>query len=226
MQSNYIPWKGYFDLIASVDEFLLYDTVQYTRRDWRNRNRIKTAQGPRWLTIPVRTKGRYLQRVDEVEVGDPGWARRHWRSLVHHYTAADCFHLYRERFEDLYLGRPDSRLSDVNRRFLSAVCELLGITTPLRRLDEDGGEEDATARLVALCRRAGAGEYLSGPAARSYLDERRFTEAGISVSYMDYSGYPEHPRLHPPFEHSVTVLDLLFNAGTDSHRYMKAVDGS
>src|SRR5215204_4466106 len=103
VQSNYIPWKGYFDLINLVDEFILFDDMQYTRRDWRNRNIIKTSAGPKWLTIPVAVKGNYFQSIQDTTISDPRWARKHWESIVHSYAKAKSFAMYRDVFEALYL---------------------------------------------------------------------------------------------------------------------------
>jgi hypothetical protein len=223
VQSCYIPWKGYFDLIDRVDEFVLYDDRQFTRRDWRNRNRIKTAQGVRWLTIPVQAKGRYHQRIDETTISDPEWGSRHWRTLEHAYAAAPFFDAYRDGLRSLYLGSDERRLSAVNRSFLEFACGVLGIGTTLSWSTDYAVEGERTDRLVALCRAAGASAYLSGPRARAYLDEARFAAAGIDLHYVDYSGYPEYPQLHPPFAHEVTVLDLLFHTGPDGHRYLESV---
>src|SRR5712692_7324529 len=118
VQSNYIPWKGYFDIINQVDEFILYDDRQYTRRDWRNRNLIKTPNGLLWLTIPVRVKGRYEQRIDETTISDPEWAQRHWKSISHTYTSAPYFDHLRDDFAALYAASIEEHLSAVNRRFL------------------------------------------------------------------------------------------------------------
>jgi hypothetical protein len=222
IQSNYVPWKGYFDIVNLVDEFVIYDSVQYTRRDWRNRNRIKTPQGLNWLTIPVEVKGNYLQRINETRVSDPRWAHRHWRTLRHNYAHAPFFDEHRLWLEELYLGSDDVLLSAINERFIRGICELLGITTriSLSRVEETGGEK--TERLVQLCQQAGATEYVSGPAGRGYLEEQRFTRAGIAVTYMDYSGYLEYPQLFPPFEHEVSILDLILNTGSHARRYMKS----
>ena len=223
VQSCYIPWKGYFDLIASVDEFILYDDRQFTRRDWRNRNRIKTPQGTQWLTIPVETKGRYHQRVDETLISDPGWARQHWKTFAQNYGAAPFFADYRDELESLYETAPGPRLSAVNRHFLEGIGRLLGIGTTLVWSTDYPAEGAKTERLVSLCRAAGATSYVSGPRARDYLDEAAFASASIELSYFDYDGYPEYEQLHPPFDHAVTILDLLVNTGTDAPRYMKAV---
>ena len=225
VQSCYIPWKGYFDLIAGVDEFILFDDRQFTRRDWRNRNRIKTPQGSRWLTIPVETKGRYHQRIDETAIVDPGWADRHWKSIRHTYASAPFFSDYRELLGELYRSSSERMLSLVNRRFLEAICELLGIQTVFSWSTDYEVEGKLTDRLVALCQAAGATDYLSGPAARSYLDEPLFDDAGIRFSYMDYEGYPEYEQLYPPFEHAVTILDLILSTGPDARRYMKSYAG-
>jgi hypothetical protein len=221
VQSCYVPWKGYFDLINSVDEFILLDDRQYTRRDWRNRNRIKTPAGPRWLTIPVRVKGRYHQRIDETDVSDPGWAEAHWGVLRQHYGPAACFGEYGPRLEELYLGTAETRLSAINRRFLETICAFLGIRTPFAWSTDYEVAGDRTERLVALCEAAGARRYLSGPSAREYMDEALFQEAGIEVQYFDYAGYREYRQLHPPFVHEVTILDLLLNMGAEAPTYLK-----
>lgn len=222
VQSNYIPWKGYFDLIKHVDEFILFDTAQYTRRDWRNRNRIKTAQGAIWLTIPVQVKGRYLQSIQETQVEDQSWKEQHWKTLKQNYARAAHFREYKSIFERLYLEGTERFLSDINRRFIDAICEILEIRTPIRCSSECPTVEGNTERLVEWSRLAGATEYLSGPAAKDYIGEDAFTNAGIKLRWMDYSGYPEYRQLYPPFEHGVSILDLIFNEGPDAHRYMKS----
>jgi hypothetical protein len=223
VQSNYIPWKGYFDMIAQVDEFVLLDDVQYTKRDWRNRNRIKTAQGTQWLTIPVLAKGRYFQRIDETLVRDSQWAVDHWKGLIHAYAGAAHFDRYRERFALLYEEcASEKHLSRINRLLIETICEALGIETTLRYSTEYEAAGIKTDRLLNICLEAGANEYLSGPRAREYLDHRAFEEAGVRVEWMDYSDYREYPQVHPPFDHYVTVLDLIFNIGLEAPDYMKA----
>ena len=222
VQSNYIPWKGYFDLINLADEFILFDDMQYTRRDWRNRNRIKTANGKRWLTIPVEVKGKYFQKIKDTEVSDAAWNRKHWNSIVHSYSRARYFGKYKETFEELYLGCSEKYLSRINRRFLVAICKLLGIVTKITWSMDYRLAEGKTERLIELCKQAGTDEYISGPSAMGYMDEDRFKKEGIRLSYMDYSGYPEYAQLFPPFEHAVSIIDLIFNEGPDAQKYMKS----
>lgn len=220
LQSSYIPWKGYFDLIRRVDEFILYDDVSYSKNDWRNRNRIKTRTGLLWLTIPVLSTGRFGQRIRDVEIGDPRWAAKHWKSIRSHYARARGYGEAAPLLEELYeRAAPETRLSRVNEIFLRALCDLLGIGTRITLSSEYDLAGDRVGRLVHLCGQVGAEEYLSGPAARAYLDEARFAERGIAVRYMDYSGYREHEQLwSPPFVHEVSIVDLLLNEGVAGAR--------
>jgi hypothetical protein len=223
VQSNYIPWKGYFDLINLVDEFILYDEMQYTKRDWRNRNIIKTPAGLKWLTIPVAVKGNFFQKIKDTTVSDPRWARKHWETIVHNYSKAKHFSLHRDVFAELYSSCAEERfLSRINYLFLSAICKILSIDTKISWSEDYVSSEGKTERLVSLCRQAGATTYISGPAARDYLDEALFARENIRVQYIDYSSYPEYRQLSPPFEHRVSIIDLIFNEGPEAPNYMKS----
>ena len=219
LQSNYIPWKGYFDMIAAVDEFILYDDMQYTRRDWRNRNQIKTPQGVQWLTVPVKVKGKYHQTIRETEIDGSDWAESHWRAISQNYRRAPHFEEIAALFEPLY-RQEYTHLSALNRTFLEAVCDFLGITTRISNSWDYELIDGKTERLADLCAQAGAGTYLSGTAAKSYLDESLFADAGIEVKWFDYEGYPMYPQLWGGFVHGVSILDLLFNCGERASNYM------
>lgn len=220
VQSSYIPWKGYFDLMRAVDEFILLDEVQFTKRDWRSRNRIKTPQGPLWLSIPVQSKGRFHQSIQDTEISDTGWAESHWRSISTHYARAPYFARYRDALAALF-ERTETRLSEINRRMIEGIASLLDIRTTLTWSMDYASVGSKTDRLVSLCEQAGATGYLSGPSAGAYLDLDRFAAAGISVHYADYGGYPEYPQLYPPFEHGVSAIDLVVNTGPEASAYMK-----
>jgi hypothetical protein len=222
VQSNYIPWRGYFDLINSVDEFILYDDVQYTIRDWRNRNIIKTSSGPLWLTIPVEVKGKYFQKIKDTRISNQTWGRKHWASIIHNYSRAKYFPIHTELFEELYLRSQDRLLSQINYRFIVAICRILGIATTISWSMDYNLIGDKTERLVHLCQQAGATAYLSGPSAKAYLNEDLFRSGGIAVSYMDYSGYREYTQLYPPFQPQVSIIDLIFNEGSQATGYMKS----
>jgi len=221
VQSNYVPWKGYFDLMSQADEMILLDDVQYTRRDWRNRNRIKTREGIRWMTVPVRVRGRYTQRVDETEISDPSWAERHWATLRNSYARAPCFSEVAESIEHLYAGCASPLLTEVNEHLLRGLNDLLHVSTPISRSVNVPLVTNPTERLVRLCRGAGATEYLTGPSSWAYLRQELFTRAGISVATMTYGDYPGYPQLHGPFEDRVSVLDVLFHTGRDAHLYIR-----
>nr|WP_298683744.1 WbqC family protein [uncultured Dongia sp.] len=226
-QSNYIPWKGYFDLIASVDELILLDSVQYTRRDWRNRNIIKTPSGPLWLTIPVKVKGRYQEAIDEIRIADTSWVDTHIRSISLNYKRAAGFqNISPWLFDSLAAAANKESLSEVNESLIRSICSQLGIATPIRRctdvLDRASMQKmEPTERLLELCHSVGAKRYVSGPAAKQYLDVARFDQLGIDVEWADYGGYPEYPQLWGSFDHYVSIVDLLLNAGHDAGKFMK-----
>jgi len=220
-QSNYIPWKGYFHVIGSVDEFVLYDEVQYTKRDWRNRNLIKTERGLSWLTVPVQVKGRFSQRIDETVVADSVWAVSHWSKIQQAYAGARHFDDMAAPFADYFATVDCERLSDINRDLIEIVMAAVGMVTTLRWSTEfPTTTSDRTERLVSICEHAGADEYWTGPAAKAYLDEARFQSSGIRVHYVDYSVFPEYEQVHGDFSHAVSVLDMLFNVGTAVAEFM------
>ena len=221
VQSNYIPWKGYFDLIASVDEFIFYDDMQYTRRDWRNRNQIKTPQGVQWLTVPVQVKGRYDQKIKETLIDGTEWAAAHWKALVQNYRRAPHFDEVAIWLEPLYMAESYTHISQLNRRFIEAICNFLGIKTVITNSWNYTLLDGKTERLADLCAQAGGSEYISGPAAKDYIVESIFIDMNIKLTWFDYADYPEYPQLWGEFTHGVTMLDLLFNTGTAANRYTK-----
>ncbi|OAJ96174.1 WbqC family protein [Vibrio bivalvicida] len=220
-QSNYIPWKGYFDLIASVDVFVLYDDMQYTKRDWRNRNKIQTANGPQWLTIPVEVKGKYHQKINETLVAEQSWRRKHWAAICQNYSKAPYFNHYKQVFENIYLESNEKYLSKINYEFIKEVCNILNINTNLIFSESFELVDGKSERLLGLCKELNADIYISGPAAKNYLDEALFASEGINVEWMDYGNYPEYSQQYLPFEHYVTVLDLIFNQGPNAQNYMR-----
>jgi WbqC-like protein len=223
-QTNYIPWKGYFDGIRSVDTFVLYDDAQYTRRDWRNRNRIKTKDGMLWLTIPVEVKGRFHQSIRETKINNRDWAAQHWKTITACYSKARHFKEMEPYFKRLYDRASGLEyLSDVNFLFLDEISSLLGIKTEWKWSNEfQLTTGDATDRLLSICRQAGATDYFTGPAAKNYLNETLFQSEGIRIHYYDYNGYPVYRQLHGDFLHEVSIIDLLLNEGGEAIKYMKS----
>lgn len=222
LQSNYIPWKGYFDIINMVDEFILYDDMQYTRRDWRNRNKIMTPNGPLWLSIPVNSKGKFFQKINETTVSGSDWVDKHWKSIQMNYARAEYFGQYGPRIHALYEAcREKVLLSEINYLFLRELCDILDIHTKITWSSDYHLKDGKTERLVGLVQEAGGGYYLSGPAAKDYIVPELFQQAGIQLDWMEYSGYPEYRQLGPRFEHGVSILDLIFNEGNAARGFMK-----
>jgi len=219
LQSNYLPWKGYFDLIHEVDLFIFYDDVQYTKNDWRNRNKVKVPGGAAWITVPV---GQALdRRICDVELNDTHWQEKHWKTWRQYYAQAPYFTLFENFLREVYLERRWRSLSELNQYLIVAIArDFLGVTTQFadsrdfqlagRRLD----------RLLALLLAAGATRYVSGPSGQDYIDPERFSTAGIELTFKSYDGYPEYPQRFPPFDHFVSIVDLLCNVGPDAPSYV------
>ncbi|WP_299219891.1 WbqC family protein [uncultured Aquimarina sp.] len=219
-QSNYIPWKGYFDMINMVDTFVIYDEVQYTKNDWRNRNILKTKKGLEWITISVKQNNLH-QTIDETEVFLQKWNRKHWGTLQAIYGKSPFFKQYKERFENLYLGIDTHLLSEINKKFILEICDILEIKTQIINSRELFLKGDANERLIDACEKLEATTYVSGPAAKAYIDEHLFRKSAISIEWIDYSGYKEYKQMWEPFEHGVSVLDLIFNKGDEAKTFLK-----
>ena len=219
LQSNYLPWKGYFDIIHSADLFIFYDDIQFTKNDWRNRNKIKTQTGPAWLTIPV---GGDLNRlINQVTFQDQRWAKKHWKNIQQYYSRAPFFKLYQDFLEDVYLNRPWSHLSELNQYLIRHIAhDFLEIKTEFRDSKEFETQGKKQDRLMDLLKQAGANSYISGPSAKNYIDEKKFEKAGIRLSYVSYEDYPEYSQFFPPFSHQVFIFDLLFHVGPDAPRFI------
>ena len=223
LQSNYIPWKGYFDIVNAVDELIIYDDMQYTKRDWRNRNKIKTSDGEQWLTIPVEVKGKYYQSINETRACGNSWVEKHKKSIFQNYKKAKCFEEYWDWLSLLYERCKDEKyLSIISRIFIEAICSKLEIQTRITLSSDYTLRKGKTERLVGLCRDVDARHYLSGPSAKDYIDASLFEEAGIELSYVDYSGYPQYTQLHGEFIHGVSILDLILNEGDSATSFMKS----
>lgn len=219
-QSNYLPWKGYFDLIHDADLFVFYDDVQYTKNDWRNRNRIKTLRGLEWLTVPVGKDENRL--INEVRLPpDTSWATRHWQRIEANYQAAPYFKDYGPTLCSVLLHRHWESLSELNQQLIRTIAQdFLGVTTTFVRSEDYPVSGQKQDRLLALLASLGATTYISGPAAKAYLQPERFAAMGVALEWKDYGGYPEYPQLYSPYEPAVSVVDLLFSTGPRAAEYI------
>ena len=218
IQSNYIPWRGYFDIMHDADVFVFYDDVQYTVNDWRNRNRLKTANGVVWLTIPVGDQNN--RRICDVELRDRTWARKHWMTIEQSYSRAPAFPRYADFFRNIY-SRSWTSLSVLNQTTIRAIAaDLLGIRTQFldsRNFELHGKGSD---RLLMLLQQLGATDYISGPAAKAYLDAEHYARSGVRVHWKDYNHYPEYPQLHGAYIPNLSIVDLLMNCGERAADYL------
>jgi hypothetical protein len=221
LQSNYLPWKGYFDIINSVDEFIFHDDLQYTKNDWRNRNSIKTPRGKIWLTIPCGTNEKRL--ICSVELNDKTWQKRHWNLIRQNYVNSKYWKQYKDYFEGFFLGKEWNNLSDLNQTFITNIShELLGVKTVFKDSRDYNLQFSKSERVMELLKKTNASYYLSGPAAKSYLNPDVFKSEKIQLEWMDYSGYKEYNQLFPPFIHNVSIIDLIFNEGVNSKYFLKS----
>lgn len=222
LQSNYLPWKGYFDLIRKADLLVFYDDTQYTKNDWRNRNRIKTPRGPEWITVPC---GGHIHRlIVDVCPSDSRWQRSHWDRLVQNYRSAPYFRMYRSFFEDFYLDHTWPNLSAMNQYLVRTIAhEFLDIHTPVKQSTDFSLTGTKEERLVDLLLKARATTYLSGPTGKSFLRLAPFERSGIKVEWMNYTGYATYNQLYPPFVHEVSIIDLLFSEGPFAKDYLGPV---
>ncbi|MBC8755142.1 WbqC family protein [Kordia sp. YSTF-M3] len=222
IQSNYIPWKGYFDMINNSDVFVVYDEMQYTKNDWRNRNIIKTQNGTQWLTIPIQMSGKFGQKINETEVSNQIWRKKHWKTIVQNYNKTPYFNTYKEVFEQLYLDVSATNLSEINISFIKTINKILNIETEIIQSKDLQFKGSRNERLIEICQQLNATTYISGPKAKNYMDTELFETHNIKIEWVDYSGYPEYHQKYLPFEHGVTILDLIFNEGPNAHKFMKS----
>ena len=214
IQSSFIPWRGYFDFIASVDVFVFLDDVQYTKRDWRNRNKIKTPKGTEWLTVPVCYECR-SQLIQQTKIDySQNWVKQHLNTWQVNYARALYYEDMTKMLTELSRGNEET-ISQLNIRLIRRICDYLGISTPMVLSSDLALSGAKTDHLIDLLVKLNATTYLSGPSADGYLDKEAFRRHGISLEYKSYD-YQPYPQLWGPFEGAVTVLDLIANCGPDS----------
>lgn len=214
-QPRYQPWLGYFHRIAVSDLFIYLDTVQYTPRDWENRNKVKNDQGWMWLTVPV--KARYRALIPEVTVDNQQpWQWKHWGSIKTYYGNAPHFRSYGEKLCEIYEQKIWHSLTDLNLSLTDNLCECLGVNQgKFIKASDIGVQGKGSDLILNLCKTVGATTYLSGSQGKNYLDETAFADAGIELDYQDYK-HPVYPQLYGEFEPNMAAIDLLFNCGADS----------
>lgn len=215
LQPSYLPWLGFFDQVRRADIFVFYDDVQYDKNGWRNRNRIKSPGGPHWMTVPVRIAA-LTQRINETEIDNrQAWARKHVGTVRQFYAKAPFLNRYLPGLEELLAGQRWESLVDLDEAVVHLICGWLGLECRTVRSSELAISGERSERLLKLCQHFGARRYLSGSAARSYLDVELFAREGIEVEWQDYQ-HPVYPQQHGEFVPFLSTLDLLLNCGEES----------
>jgi hypothetical protein len=212
-QPQFLPWLGYLDKIDRADVFVVLDTVQFKKNEWQNRNRIRTAEGWQWLTVPV--LHRFGQLVQEVAINPAAaWRESHLRALEMHYARASFRDRYLPELREIY-AQPWSKLSDLNLAVIRWLLQAYGIATPLRCASELTAREEPTDRLIDLCRAVGATQYLAGPGAEGYMDQPRFEASGVELEIQEFH-HPAYRQAYEPFEPNLSAIDLLFCQGPEA----------
>lgn len=219
LQSNYIPWKGVFDMMNKVDVFVFFEDVDFTKRDWRTRNKIKTPEGEVWLSIPVKKSSRGT-KIYEIEISqETNWQEKHYQTIVQYYKKAKFFSEYKWLLDKIYLEKKWENLSEFNIYVNTLIARELGIKTEFinsKDLETNGTKDD---KLIEIIKKLDGDFYLSGPAAKDYIVNEKFKKEKIELAYIEYK-YPEYTQLYGEFNHYITILDVLFNCGKEVPKYI------
>ncbi|GAA6325628.1 WbqC family protein [Fusobacterium ulcerans] len=219
LQSNYIPWKGVFDMMNKVDIFVFFEDVDFTKRDWRIRNKIKTPEGEIWLTIPVKKASRGT-KIHEIQISqEENWQEKHYKTITQYYKKARYFEEYKWLLDKIYLEKKWENLSEFNIFSNILIAKELGIKAEFinsKDLKTSGTKDD---KLIEICEKLGGNYYLSGPAAKDYINNEKFKNKNINLAYIKYE-YPEYKQLYGEFNHYLSIFDVLFNCGKDTQDYI------
>jgi hypothetical protein len=209
-QSNYIPWRGYFGIIAKCDVFVFLDEIQYTSRDWRSRNRIKTKDGLKWLSIPVGDSR--SRTVREVDLPKNPWKQSHKSTILDAYKNSINFKKGIDLIDKIYADDNTEKLSEFNIFWIKFIAtEILGLKCKFLESEAITHGGVGSERILSICKTLSATSYISGPSAIDYLDLNKFKRNKIEVKFADYSRMPEYDQLHGSFVSEVSVLDMIFN---------------
>lgn len=220
IQSSFLPWRGYFDIIKSVDEFIFLDSVQFTRRDWRSRNKIKTQHGTKWLSVPCKSKGKFVSNIKDIETDGIRWKKSHIDTITGCYKRSKEFDTFMPLLTSIYDLEKQDYLSDFNIRLISAVCNYLGIETVIKQDFDLPIETNKNDRLLYICQRANADIYVSGPSAKHYIDKSQFRRNGLDVEFFEYSIARPYNQPWGDFSPNLSIIDLIFNLGRDARLFL------
>ncbi len=214
-QPVYLPWLGLFHKIAISDAFCYFDDVQYQVKDFNNRNKIKTANGDIWLTVPVLTKGYRDKKIREIEINNTiDWRKKHWRSIYINYKKTPFFERYASFLEEIY-KKDWQYLADLNEYMLKWFMEQLGIKVKYSKASELNLEGYKSELVLDMCKKLGADIYVFGALGKDYAKEENFMKNGVNIYFQDYH-HPVYPQAFGQFLPYLSIIDLLFNRGDKS----------
>lgn len=223
-QSNYIPWRGYFDLINYVDIFVFFDEVQFTRRDWRNRNKIVCNDKIKWLTIPLKNKGNYFKSIYEMEVQNQDWIKDHLNKIESYYRHTEHFEKNYQIIKHIFKKIQSKKLSEINQTIIKEICKKLDIKTKFYNSNEfnnSNNERNPSSRLLNICKVNKANLYVSGPAAKNYLNERLFEINNIKIEWFEHSDIDQNAKIN--LFQNLSIIDSIMRYGLDKSKFLKYI---
>ena len=218
-QPVYLPWLGLFHKISLADQYCIFDTVQYQTKDFNNRNKIKTHSGPIWLSVPVESKNHLQKKICDIKIINNGWNRKHFKSIDLSYRNAPFYADYISQLEDIILGKEYVYLTDLNYATLEFGLNALDIHIPICRASDYNFDGQKSDLVLDMCKCIRADHYIFGTNGREYANVEAFRQAGISVEFQNYT-HPVYPQLHGDFEPYMSIIDLLFNLGSESFKVL------
>jgi hypothetical protein len=220
LQSNFLPWRGYFEIVKNVDEFIFHDDLQYTKGDWRNRNKFRTPNGIKWLSVPVGASENRL--INEVRYSDNNWKKDHKRKILEWYSNARFYEYGKEALHEIFQMDCNGYLSNFNQNSIKFIAQnYFGITTKFSNSTQYAYKAEKNLKIINILRAANATNYVSGPAAKAYLDESLFLDNNILVEWVSYENMPIYYQPYTTFDAKVSILDLMFSTGEKSKDYLR-----
>lgn len=224
IQSSFIPWRGYFNLIRTVDKFIFYENTQYTRRDWRNRNKIKTSNGVAWITVPIQSKGNYETKLCDIKLSETPWRKKQLSLIQHAYKKTPFFDDIYPIISEVIEDNSVNGLSDLNIALIKNICRYLGFKTEFiidtDLIDQTFINLSKTEKLLYFCQVTNSKQYFTGPSAANYMETSILTNAKVDVIFFEYQQAKFYDQLWGKFEKDLSILDLLFNLGDDTPDFL------
>ena len=220
-QSNYLPWKGYFELINYVDEFIFFDEVQYTRRDWRNRNILLKNGKKIWITLPIKNKNNYKEKISNMIIDDIKWKKNHLDLIKNCYSKSKYFNEIYDFIRNTIQTNHAIKLSEINQNLIKSICDRLDIKNSFSFSSEIvKSKKNASERLLEICKIKNCKIYVTGPNAKNYLNQNLFEKNGIKIEWYNYGITKKYYQINETFQPNLSIIDCLMNCGFNKKKFM------